>query len=499
MSILLINPHLVIQRNDPMTTGVVYMPVALASFAAALRQKNLDVGVIDAFGLAPHHARIQEKFLVLGIDTDQILQGIPQESRCIFLFANQVINHLSLVAILQAIKQRFPNAVLGILENSQAVTAYALTPVVDEFFTHGADFAVIGDLEAGGITVAQWLVNGNSLASMPECSGILTPDRRNASRGEVPDLDSLASPAWDLFPLENYWSLRFGHGPQTSGRYLPLMTSRGCPYPCRFCVAPSTTGRRWRGRSAQVVVDEMAFFVEKFQVHEFHIEDLNPTVSDKRIREICAQIIERKLKISWKIVAGTKVESIKDGTTVRMMAQAGCEYVSISPESGAPEMLAAMNKPFKLNHAMEIIHHMNLNGIRSQACFVIGFPGEGPVERQKSRQLVHTLTRAGVDEIAIFIITPTPGSELFAQATGFDSLSDLNFTPVWRTDYAALNQFRKTLYLAFLLWKLRYFPFKILRQAFNFFVRRRFETKMEMIPYRALVWKWIGLKHGFMR
>lgn len=498
MSNLLINPNLVVQQNDPMTTGVVYMPLALASFAAALRHEHLDVQVIDAFGLAPYQARCQERYLILGIDGNQIVGRIPENTRLIFLFANQVINHLSLVAILRAIKEHFPDTIVGILENSQAVTAYSLASVLDEFFSHGADFAVIGDLEAGGVKVAQWMALGHSWASVPDIPGILTPNRRNVCRGEVADLDGLAYPAWDLFPLENYWSLRFAHGPQRQARYLPLMSSRGCPYPCRFCVAPTTTGRRWRGRSARMVVDEMVYNMERFQVNEFHLEDLNPTVSDKRIRELCSLILERKLKVSWKLVSGTKVESIKDGETVRMMAEAGCGYISISPESGAPEMLEAMHKPFKLHHAMEIIRHFSQNGIRSQACFVLGFPGEGPEQRQKSYHLAHTLTQAGVDEIAIFIITPTPGSELFAHARGYNSLSDLNFTPVWRDDYAELSRFRKKMYLAFLLWKLRYFPLKIVRQCFHFFVLRRFETKMEMIPYRALVWKWIGFRQCFL-
>ncbi|MBF8273884.1 MAG: Radical SAM protein [Magnetococcales bacterium] len=493
MRVTLINPNLVVQRNDPMTTGVVYMPVLLASFAATLRQANLPVSVIDAFGLDPHAGHCQGKFLILGLDPKQIIERVPEDTQVIFLFANQVINHLALLQILRAVKRRFPQMAVGILENAQAVTAYALHPVVEEFFTHGADFAVTGDLEEGGLRAAKWLLMGHTVATLGDWPGILTKNLRNASRGEVPSLDTLAHPAWDLFPLTNYWSLRFGHGPQASPRYLTLLTSRGCPFPCRFCVAPATTGRKWRGRSARLVVDEMAECVEKYQVREFHLEDLNPTISDKRIREICNEIIVRKLKVSWKMVAGTKVESIKDETTVRLLAEAGCTYLSISPESGAPEVLEAMHKPFKLEHALEIIGHMNRFGIRSQACFVLGFPGEGPEQRQKTRQLVHTLTRAGVDEIALFIVTPTPGSELFTQAQGFNSLSDLNFTPVWRPDYVELSRFRKGLYRSFLLWKMLYHPHKILRQGFNFFIRRRFETKMEMVPYRALVWKWISL------
>ena len=29
-------------------------------------------------------------------------------------------------------------------------------------------------------------------------------------------------------------------------KYLPLLTSRGCPYPCKFCVIVETNNRKWR-------------------------------------------------------------------------------------------------------------------------------------------------------------------------------------------------------------------------------------------------------------
>ena len=53
---------------------------------------------------------------------------------------------------------------------------------------------------------------------------------------------------------------------------------------------------------------------------------------------------------------------------------------------------------------------------------------------------------------------------------------------------AAAARFRLKLYSEFLLWKLRYHPLKVARQALNF-SRRRFETKMEMVPYKALRWR----------
>ncbi|MCH7662297.1 MAG: hypothetical protein IH859_00295 [Chloroflexi bacterium] len=124
--------------------------------------------------------------------------------------------------------------------------------------------------------------------------------------------------------------------------------------------------------------------------------------------------------------------------------------------------------------------------IHSQACFVLGYPGETEEDLQMTKDMVRELTRQGVDEIALFIITPVPGSAIHDEFKGYDSLSDLNFSPTWRHDYQDLSRFRLRLYLRFLFWKLRYHPLKILKQPLNF-LRRRFETKMEMVPYRALV------------
>jgi hypothetical protein len=99
--------------------------------------------------------------------------------------------------------------------------------------------------------------------------------------------------------------------------------------------------------------------------------------------------------------------------------------------------------------------------------------------------MVRELTRVGVDEIALFVITPVPGSAIFSEFARVEDYSKLNFSPSWRSDYEKLNSFRLGLYREFLLWKMLYHPLNLLRQTFCFFARR-FETKMEMTPYRAL-------------
>lgn len=493
MTIALINPNLVVQRNDPLTTGIVYLPIGLAYAAGALRAAGHDLAVIDAFGEQPAQARRVGEFLYLGLSPDAVAARVPPETRAIFIYAINLTNHDAAMAILRAVKQHRPDTPVIILENTQAVTAYALAVVADTFYAQGADYILTGESDHLAPLLVTALRAGDQ-AALRGLAGVGGADFYNPPRQPLTtaELDQLPFPAWDLFPLQNYWGLKHAHGPLTSARYLPLLTSRGCPYPCGFCVVPATNRQKWRPHSAERVVAEIAHAGERWNVREFHIEDLDPTISDERIRAICQLIVQRGLAVRWKIAAGTKVETIRDEGTIDWMARAGCEYISISPETGSPELLKAMRKPFDLAHAIRLVRRMNQVGIRSQACFVLGYPGETDPDRQLTWDLVRELTRQGVDEIALFIVTPVPGSSIHDQFSGYNSLSELNFTPTWRADYPELRRFRLQLYLAFLGWKLWFHPFKLLRQPVNF-LRRRFETKMEMAPYRALVTKWRDL------
>jgi anaerobic magnesium-protoporphyrin IX monomethyl ester cyclase len=485
--IILINPNLVVQRHDPFTTGIVYMPISLAYIASSLREAGFPVKVVDAFGERPSQARHEGKFLLLGLNYDEVVDLIPDNCEAVFVYAINLTNHLSTVGIVSAVKRGRPSCPVVVVENTQAVSAYALNLVAREFYDAGADYVLTGEGELRAVGLVRAILNGGS-EHLQQLDGLGSRQFHNAPESVIKDLDDLPFPAWDLFPIENYWNLRFAHGPLQAKRYLPLLTSRGCPYPCKFCVVPATNNQKWRPRSAKNVVDEIESLAGKYQVKEFHVEDLDPTISDQRIREICEELRRRGLQINWKIAAGTKVETIRNEETIDLMAAAGCRYISISPETGSPRLLKEMRKPFNLSHAVRLVRRMNQVGIRSQACFVLGYPGETAEDLRMTRDLVRDLTREGVDEIALFIITPVPGSAIYEQLHGYKSLSELNFSPTWREDYGQLSRFRLRLYAQFLLWKLRYHPLKLLRQPFNF-VRRSFETKMEMVPYRAMVLK----------
>jgi radical SAM superfamily enzyme YgiQ (UPF0313 family) len=361
----------------------------------------------------------------------------------------------------------------------------------------GADYVLLAEYEESAPQLVDALENAeneNAAKKLAEkIDGIaLEVDGKTLVRPKkrfISDLDALPFPAVDLLPLENYWSLGYAHAPvkaSARGKYLNIQTSRGCPFACEFCFVPSVWQRKWRPRSARSVVDEIAYYVKRFGVTDFHVEDHNPTVDKQRLKEICRELLRRGLRVTLKIAAGSKAETFDD-ETLALMARAGFVYVSISPETGSPRLLKKMNKPFDYDYALARVKRMHSLGIKTQACFVLGFPGEMREDRRATEAYVKKLARAGIDELSLPIFSPVPGSAesrkpAIEKPRKFEHQG---FSPFWRKDYAAVNAFRKKLYLEFFVWRLVFHPLASLRSVVNVFTRN-FETKTEMTVYRVI-------------
>lgn len=485
---MLISPASIFDPLDPFTTGVVYMPIGIAYGASILKQNNIEFQLIDMFGESPKSSTLIGDFVRLGLSDEVLVRRLEvAQPNLVIFYANQVLNHEALISTIRFVRENFKTIKIGVAENTQAVTAYLLSAVSKDFFDAGVDFLLTGELENSIVDVVR-----NSTSNIDcdfwEIPGMITKTRMCSGPNKTVNLDSLPFPDWSHIPLENYWKLRYAHGPFETKSYLPILTSRGCPFPCRFCVVPSTNNRKWRARSAKSVVDEIQFNIEHFNVREFHVEDLNPTIQDSRMQEISREIISRNLRIIWKIVAGTKVESIKSLQTLHLMRESGLNYLSISPESGSKRILKLIGKPFDVNHALGVISECSKIGIRSQACFVLGFPDEKFLDRTKTVFLLSRLTIKGLDEAVLFVISPIPGSEIYDDFQGqFNSLSSLNFSPRWRIDFFTLQCWRFVGYFIFLVLKLLTRPKKIFKQLLNF-LNLKFETKMEMTPYRGFIY-----------
>ena len=457
--ILLINPRLVVQKHDTFTTGIVYMPIGLAYFSGGLAQLGIEHEVLDLFGMEPRSiSRFEDKW-VFGKQLRLACESLNIEPDSIVVYANQAANHSDLTEILVEIRSLYPNTEIHLLENSQAVTAYSLESIKPFFRNIGVSSVITGTPD----------------------SQINTFMRRFSTHvfGEVSPV-----PSWEKFPIANYWKYKLAHGPLTEEKYLPVLTSYGCPWGCTFCVVPATNLRKWTPRDSDEIYHEIQNSVEKYSVREFHFEDLNSSVSSQRMLELSAKL--KKLSITWKIVAGTKAETLDSYDTLKSLSVSGLRYFSFSPESGSSSVRREIGKRFNIIHSLRLIRWSRKLGIKTQACFVIGMPSEGLLDRFKSLLLIRTYTILGIDEIAIFIISPMPGSELFKR---FEvDLSRISFSPTWRSDYTFLSYVRLYWYANFLLLKFVFHPIEFFKSVIRYF-KKSFHLKMELAPFRSFQWK----------
>lgn len=482
---VIIVPPVVCHNLDP-HTGIPFMPHMAAHLAGALLEAGRKIQVIDCFGLQPHKRQVIGEFMLMGVSETWVADHLSAEARVCFIYCRTIAEFIAVERLIEKIKVKRPDIKICLFENIQAVTSYSLRYVAGEFIHKGTNCVIMGEPEDRVAEVCRRLENDLSLegiegiAYQGDMEMIIRPDAK------LPvNLDLLPRPAWEAFPLEGYWRAGFAHAPCIKGeKFLPILTSRGCPFHCTFCIAPEVNSQ-WRARSAANVVDEMEHFFHSMGVTDFHISDLNPTVSEKRTQEICQEIIRRNLKITWKLAQGTKIETIKKIETLELMDKAGCKFVSFSPESGSQRLLQIMNKPFDHTHGLKMARTMNELGIRMQAVFIGGVPGENDDDRNKSVAYARELIKCGVDEISLVIFTPLPGAELSSSINDFSHYSPCTPSPSWRKDYRILTAYRYRMHLNLFAYKLRYHPRKSIREFISL-ITGRFETKMEMSFFKQL-------------
>ena len=182
-------------------------------------------------------------------------------------------------------------------------------------------------------------------------------------RDFIADIDRIPLPARHLLPISRYRALGFP---------VSLITSRGCPYSCIFCLGRKMVGSKVRNRNPQLVLDEMEMIIgDGFERINF-ADDL--FTSDKeRVRDICAGIKERSLKTPWS--AFSRVDTASQ-EVFDMMAEAGCDSVSFGVETANVEILKRIKKGIKLEQVHAAVKMCKQAGMIAHASFIIGLPGE---------------------------------------------------------------------------------------------------------------------------
>ena len=262
---------------------------------------------------------------------------------------------------------------------------------------------VVGE---GEITLGEILDRWENGASLHDVNGIAFHDGEKVvitpGRALIEDLDILPFPKHDIFLWE---------GKTMAG----MLTSRGCPYKCNFCVLDAASRRKVRCRSAENIVDEVEMILKEHpSIHTIWIHDDAFMIIKDRTIEFCKEIIRRGVKTQF--VCSARFRPISR-EVVMLMKEAGFVHVLFGLESGAPSVMKLMKKGLTQKAVRHALKLFSETGIKATAFLITGLPGETEetvnetIDFVQELQEIHYLFYDDIGVAGIY-----PGTELFTLA-----------------------------------------------------------------------------------
>lgn len=409
MKVCLVRPPILVPRQNPIVQFT--PPLGVAYVAGALRAAGLDVCVVDGLGasLDTRHESEGDCFLY-GLRLDDVVAAIPADSDIVGVSAAFSFEWPTCKQLIARIRQRFPDALL--VGGGEHVTA------LPELSLKESELEVITLGEGEEVMTSLGLAFDGTRASIYKLPGIAYKLAGgdvffNPRHSRIKELDSIAWPAWDLIPIEEYLMRGMGFGVHR-GRSMPVLASRGCPYRCTFCSSPQMWGTRWLARDPDKLLDELAHYQQTYDIQNFDFYDLTAIVKKAWIVAFCRKIEERGLKFTWQLPSGTRSEAI-DTEVALLLYRSGCRNLSYAPESGSPTVLTRIKKRICLDTMIQSIRGSVSAGINVKCNLMMGFPGETLREVRESIRFIARLALAGSHDLSIWAFSPYPGSELFDQ------------------------------------------------------------------------------------
>jgi radical SAM superfamily enzyme YgiQ (UPF0313 family) len=269
------------------------------------------------------------------------------------------------------------------------------------------DAVIRGEFEITTREAALALKRGTPLAAV---AGLTLRDggaiRVTPDRPFDPDLDRWPYPDRDTIPIEKYQTAQYQGRKGTF-----MLSSRGCPHRCTFCLWPGTmVGRDFRARAPEAVVDEMEHLARRYGVDDIYFDDDTMTIDRERLLKICRLIQERRLGLHW--IAMGRVDNM-DEELLTEMRKAGCDNMYLGVESGSEELLRRMKKGISLSQVERAFRMARRAGIKTQAFFMLGGPGE---TKETLKQTIDFAVRLDPDNAQFSAAVPYPGTEMYEES-----------------------------------------------------------------------------------
>ncbi len=360
--------------------------LGLASMAAVLRREGHEVRVLDLNNLnVPGHPRRRlREALAWGPD----VLGVSIFPACEVTYDGA----RRLLRAVRAERGRRTLLVVGGVGITIGATEAARR------FSGLADLCVSGEGEITFSEVVEKHLGGGPLRDIP---GTVRFDGAEPVeepwRDFIRDLDALPFGAYDLFDSVG----------KTMPQY-PMMTSRGCPFNCIFCLNKTLTRRTFRPRSAENVVEEIVWARDRFRFGELYIWDDHFSLIRERAEKVCRLLIEKGLNLRYYLPDGIRADSVTP-EFAKLLRESGCAGVSVGFEDANPETFVHIKKGERYEQIVHAIQTLKAAGVPVRASMVIGLPH---TTYESTRVAMENMKKLGI-HTEWYLASPFPGTQFY--------------------------------------------------------------------------------------
>lgn len=285
-------------------------------------------------------------------------------------------------------------------------------PNAAEYLAHGAHVVVVGEGEA---TMAELLrhLPDRGLDGLEGIDGLrfLDDDGRVAAtpaRAQIRDLSAQPWPDRGAIDLDRYLQTWRDHHGSSS---ISLVTSRGCPFTCRWC-SHDVYGRSHRRRRVDEVADEVAHLAERYQPDQLWYTDDVFTLNRPWVAALASELGRRRLRIPFECIS--RADRI-DEPVADALAEMGCRRLWIGSESGSQRVLDRMGRRTTVEDVQAKTAMLRSRSIEVGMFIMLGYEGETVDDLQAT---IDHLKRSAPDVFLTTVAYPIRGTDYYREVEG---------------------------------------------------------------------------------
>jgi radical SAM superfamily enzyme YgiQ (UPF0313 family) len=210
----------------------------------------------------------------------------------------------------------------------------------------------------------------------------------------------MPQPLHHLLPLQKY------RMPMINGPFTFIVTSRGCPAGCTYCIKHVSYQYTTRIRTPENIMEEL-WLLKNLGINNIHMYADLFTVNRDQVMGLCKLMIESGINIKW--TCNSRVDYV-DEEMLKMMSKAGCWLISWGIESGNEQIMRHARKGAYPDKAEKALKWARQAGIKNWGYFIIGLPGE---TEDTIRDTIDFSKNLPLDIALFHVAAPYPGTPFF--------------------------------------------------------------------------------------